>query len=73
MRRLLGIAFFDRGISRRDLLAFSPRPLPEFPATGLRIDTLLVQDAVRAGSRLARPGRAAISSSPMTRARPGVR
>lgn len=55
MRRLLGIAF-SIAVFLAATYAFSPRALPEFPATGLRIDTLLVQDAVRAESRLVAAG-----------------
>ena len=55
MRRLLGIAF-SIAVFLAAAYAFSPRGVPEFPATGLRIDTLLVLDAVRAGSRLVAAG-----------------
>lgn len=36
--------------------AFSPRAIPEFPATGLRIETVLVLAAARAGERLVAAG-----------------
>ncbi len=55
MRRLLGSAF-SVAVLLAAVYAFSPRALPEFPATGLRIDTVLVQAAARAGSRLVAVG-----------------
>lgn len=55
MRQLLGI-LFSAAVFLAASYAFSPRALPEYPATGLRIDTVLVQDAARAGSRLAAAG-----------------
>jgi photosystem II stability/assembly factor-like uncharacterized protein len=36
--------------------AFSPRPLPAFPATGLAVNSLLLLDGVRAGSRVIAAG-----------------
>ena len=55
MSRLLGIAF-SIAVFLAAAYAFSPRALPQFPTTGVRIDTLLVQDAARAGSRLVAAG-----------------
>ncbi len=55
MRLLLGIVF-SASVFLAAAFAFSPRTLPEFPATGLRIDTVLVLGAARAGPRLVAAG-----------------
>jgi photosystem II stability/assembly factor-like uncharacterized protein len=49
--RIVGLAFCAAALAAT-VFAFSPRPLREFPATGLRPDTLLLLDADRAGGRI---------------------
>lgn len=53
--RFLGLAF-SAAVFLAAAFAFSPRAIPEFPATGLRIDTVLVLGAARAGARLVAAG-----------------
>ncbi|HXF67540.1 MAG TPA: YCF48-related protein [Burkholderiales bacterium] len=53
--RLLGLAFCA-AVFLAAVFAFSPRAIPEFPATGLRIETVLVLAAARAGERLVAAG-----------------
>jgi photosystem II stability/assembly factor-like uncharacterized protein len=55
MRRLSGITF-AAAVFAAAVFAFSPRAIPTFPATGLRVDTVLLLDAVRAGDRLVAAG-----------------
>ena len=47
---------FSASVLLAAIFAFSPRTIPEFPATGLRIDTVLVLGAARAGTRLVAAG-----------------
>lgn len=53
--KFLGIAF-SASVFLAAAYAFSPRAIPEFPATGLRIDTVLALGAARAGARLVMVG-----------------
>ncbi len=55
MRRAIGI-LFSVAVFFAAVFAFSPRPIPVLPATGLRIDTVLLLDAARAGKRLVAAG-----------------
>ena len=55
MSRLIGL-LFALAVLVGAIFAFSPRPTPVFPATGLRIDSVLLLDAVRAGNRLVTAG-----------------
>ena len=55
MRLLLGIVF-SALVFLAGAFAFSPRALPLFPATGVRVDTVLLLDAARAGARLVAVG-----------------
>jgi photosystem II stability/assembly factor-like uncharacterized protein len=55
MYKALGIAF-SLLVFLAAAYAFSPRPLPEFPATGLTVNSLLLLDGVRAGSRVVAAG-----------------
>ncbi len=55
MSRLIGI-LFSLAVLAGAIFAFLPRPTPVFPATGLRIDTVLLLDAARAGKRLVTAG-----------------
>lgn len=55
MSRAAGI-LFSVAVLLGALFAFSPRPAQVFPATGLRIDTVLLLDAARAGKRLVAAG-----------------
>ncbi|MBM3358424.1 MAG: sialidase [Betaproteobacteria bacterium] len=55
MSRLLGIVFCA-SVFLAGGYAFSPRSIPQFPATGLRVDTVLLLDAARAGARLVAAG-----------------
>ena len=55
MNRLIGI-LFSLAVLFGAVFAFSPRAIPVFPATSLRIDTVLLLDAVRAGNRLIAAG-----------------
>jgi photosystem II stability/assembly factor-like uncharacterized protein len=47
---------FSAAVLLAAAFAFSPRALPEFPVTGVRIDTVLVLGAARAGKRLVAAG-----------------
>ncbi len=55
MSRCVGI-LFSMAVLLGALFAFSPRPTPLFPVAGLRIDTVLLLDAARAGKRLVTAG-----------------
>ena len=55
MSRIVGI-LFSLAVLSGAIFAYSPRPAPVFPATGLRIDTVMLLDAVRAGKRLVAAG-----------------
>lgn len=55
MNRSIGL-LFSLAVLLAAIFAFSPRPVPVFPATGLRIDTVLLLDAARAGKRLVTVG-----------------
>lgn len=55
MRRLLGIAF-AASVFLAAAFAFSPRAIPTFPATGLRVDTVLLLDGARVGARIVAVG-----------------
>ena len=55
MSRLIGI-LFSLAVLAGAIFSFLPRPTPAFPATGLRIDTVLLLDATRAGKRLVTAG-----------------
>lgn len=55
MSRLLGIVF-SASVFLAGAFAFSPRTLPTFPATSLRVDTVLLLAAARAGARLVAAG-----------------
>lgn len=55
MRRVIGL-FFSAAVFFAAVFAFSPRPIPVFPETGMRIDTVLLLDAARAGKRLVAAG-----------------
>jgi photosystem II stability/assembly factor-like uncharacterized protein len=53
--RALGIAF-SLLVFVAAAYAFSPRPLPRFPATGIAVHSLLLLDGVRAGHRVVAAG-----------------
>jgi photosystem II stability/assembly factor-like uncharacterized protein len=53
--KFLGIVFCA-SVFLAGAYAFSPRSIPQFPATGLRVDTVLLLDAARAGRRLVTAG-----------------
>jgi photosystem II stability/assembly factor-like uncharacterized protein len=53
--RFFGLAFCA-AVFLAALYAFSPRAIPEFPATSVRIETLLVLAAERAGERIVAAG-----------------
>ncbi|MCW5605889.1 MAG: sialidase, partial [Burkholderiales bacterium] len=55
MNRLIGLTFCV-AVLLAATFAFSPRAVPVFPATGLRVDTVLLLDAARAGTRLVAVG-----------------
>ena len=55
MSRVVG-ALFSAAVFFGAVFAFSPRTIPVFPETGLRIDTVLLLDAARAGKRLIAAG-----------------
>lgn len=55
MRRVIGL-LFSAAVFCGAVFAFSPRLIPVFPATGLRVDTVLLLDAARAGKRLVAAG-----------------
>lgn len=53
--RVLGIAF-SALVFLTGAFVFSPRALPVFPATGVRVDTVLLLDAALAGARMVAAG-----------------
>jgi photosystem II stability/assembly factor-like uncharacterized protein len=55
MSRAAGL-LFSLAVLLGAIFAFSPRPPQVFPATGLRVDTVLLLDAARAGKRLVAAG-----------------
>ena len=55
MSRSVGL-LFSLAVLLAALFAFAPRPIPVFPETGLRVNTVLLLDAVRAGKRLVTAG-----------------
>ncbi len=55
MRRVIGL-LFSAAVLFGAVFAFAPRPIPVFPETGLRIDTVFLLGAARAGKRLVAAG-----------------